>query len=818
MDADTGKFYFIEVNPRIQVEHTVTEAVTGIDIVKAQIRIAEGARDRRRRRSGVPRAGRDPPQRPRPAVPRHHRRPGEQFHARLRPHHRLPQRGRLRHPARRRHRLFRRGHHAVSTIRCWSRSPPGRRRSDEAIAPHGPRAARVPHPRRGDQPAVPRERDHPSAVPSPASAPRASSTRRRSCSSSPSGATARRKLLSFVGDVMVNGHPEMKGRTSPARHRCRDPILPATSRTAPILPGSRDKLLRAGPGEILRTGCWTRSACCSPTPRCATRTSRCSPPACARRHAGDRAVLCAHAAGTVLARMLGRRDLRRRDALPEGRSVGAPVATARARAQHPVPDAAARLQRRRLHQLSRQRGAGISCSRRPQAGIDVFRVFDSLELGREHARRDGRGASRPARCAKAPSATPATSSTRAGPSTTSSTTSTLAKELERRRRPHPRHQGHGRPVQAGAARMLVKALKQEIGLPIHFHTHDTSGIAAASVLAAIEAGGDAVDAAMDAMSGLTSQPNLGSIVEALQGSDRDPGLDHDAMLRDLPVLGRRAPQLRAVRGRHPRRHRRRLSPRDARRPVHQPARAGARAGPDASLARSVAGVCRRQPAVRRHRQGHADLEGGRRHGAVHGRQRPDAGRRAQIRTSEIGFPGIGDRPVQGRTRPPAGRLPEGAAAQGLAGRPAAGRASGRQPAAGRLRRGARRSREEGRARDQRAGTGFVPDVSESVLRLCANTAATTATSACCRRRCSSTACRTGEEISVDIEQGKTLVLRLQGRAEADDDGQSKRVLRAQRPAAPGAHRPRRRRQGASATRRPKTATRCISARRCPAWS
>ena len=43
-DADTGKFYFIEVNPRIQVEHTVTECVTGIDLVKAQILIADGAR------------------------------------------------------------------------------------------------------------------------------------------------------------------------------------------------------------------------------------------------------------------------------------------------------------------------------------------------------------------------------------------------------------------------------------------------------------------------------------------------------------------------------------------------------------------------------------------------------------------------------------------------------------------------------------------------------------------------------------------------------------------------------------------------------
>jgi pyruvate carboxylase len=44
LNVDTGRYYFIEVNPRIQVEHTVTEEVTGIDIVKAQIRISQGAR------------------------------------------------------------------------------------------------------------------------------------------------------------------------------------------------------------------------------------------------------------------------------------------------------------------------------------------------------------------------------------------------------------------------------------------------------------------------------------------------------------------------------------------------------------------------------------------------------------------------------------------------------------------------------------------------------------------------------------------------------------------------------------------------------
>ena len=80
-------------------------------------------------------------------------------------------------------------------------------------------------------------------------------------------------------------------------------------------------------------------------------------------------------------------------------------------------------------------------------------------------------------------------------------------------------------LKPAAARQLVKALKQEIGLPIHFHTHDTSGAAAATILAACDAGVDAVDAAMDAFSGGTSQPCLGSIVEALRHTERDTGLD-----------------------------------------------------------------------------------------------------------------------------------------------------------------------------------------------------------------------------------------------------------------------------------------------------
>ena len=80
-----------------------------------------------------------------------------------------------------------------------------------------------------------------------------------------------------------------------------------------------------------------------------------------------------------------------------------------------------------------------------------------------------------------------------------------------------------------AAKKLIKALKEEVGLPIHFHTHDTSGIAAASVLQASEAGASVVDLAIAAMSGSTSQPNLNSVVAALQHTPRDTKLDLAAL-------------------------------------------------------------------------------------------------------------------------------------------------------------------------------------------------------------------------------------------------------------------------------------------------
>jgi pyruvate carboxylase len=80
-----------------------------------------------------------------------------------------------------------------------------------------------------------------------------------------------------------------------------------------------------------------------------------------------------------------------------------------------------------------------------------------------------------------------------------------------------------------AAYELVKTLRKEIGIPVHFHTHDTSGLNAASILKAAEAGVDVADAAVASMSGGTSQPNLNGVVESLRHTPRDTQLDIETL-------------------------------------------------------------------------------------------------------------------------------------------------------------------------------------------------------------------------------------------------------------------------------------------------
>ena len=80
-----------------------------------------------------------------------------------------------------------------------------------------------------------------------------------------------------------------------------------------------------------------------------------------------------------------------------------------------------------------------------------------------------------------------------------------------------------------AASKLIRALKDEISIPIHLHTHDTSGNGVASLMVAAGAGVDIIDAAFNSMSGLTSQPALNSIVAALESTERDTGIEPEGI-------------------------------------------------------------------------------------------------------------------------------------------------------------------------------------------------------------------------------------------------------------------------------------------------
>jgi pyruvate carboxylase len=82
-----------------------------------------------------------------------------------------------------------------------------------------------------------------------------------------------------------------------------------------------------------------------------------------------------------------------------------------------------------------------------------------------------------------------------------------------------------------AARQLVRALRQEVGVPIHLHTHDCAGGQLATLLMAAEEGVDIVDAAMGPLSGMTSQPNLNTLVEHLRATEHDAGMDFETLRR-----------------------------------------------------------------------------------------------------------------------------------------------------------------------------------------------------------------------------------------------------------------------------------------------
>ena len=526
MDADTNKFYFIEVNPRIQVEHTVTEQVTGVDIVKAQIRVSEGLKigDRDEQGTRVP----------------------TQSEIRLNGH-ALQCRVTTEDPENN----FTPDYGRLTAYRSASgfgiRLDGGTAYAGAVITPYydsllvkvtawAPTAAEATA--RMDRALREfRIRGVSTNLPFLENVINHALFKSGECTTRFIDTTpelfqfAKRadratRLLRFIGDVVVNGNPEMKGRQGfdGIRHL---PLLPKSGRTDPIMPGSRDKFKELGAEKfaqwmreqkrVLITDTTMRDAHQSLfATRMRTADMTRIAPYYARMLPGLFSMECwGGATFDVSMRFLREEPWERLSQLRS--AVPNVLFQMLLRASNAVgytnyPDNV-------VKQFVQQAADG---------GIDLFRVFDSLNWVDNmrvaiDAVRDTGMLCEGAICFTGDPFDPARSKYSLNYYVT------MAKELERAGVNIIGIKDMAGVCKPAAARALVKALKDEVGLPIHFHTHDTSGIAAASVLAAVEAGCDAVDAAMDAMSGLTSQPNLGSVAAALAHTERDPGLPKDAL-------------------------------------------------------------------------------------------------------------------------------------------------------------------------------------------------------------------------------------------------------------------------------------------------
>ncbi|WP_395449520.1 pyruvate carboxylase [Aminobacter sp. UC22_36] len=515
-DADTGKFYFIEVNPRIQVEHTVTEQVTGIDIVKAQIHILDGFA------IGTPESG--------VPVQADIRLNGHALQCRITTEdpeqNFIPDYGRI---------TAYRGatgfgirldggtaySGAVITrfydpllekVTAWAPNPV------EAIA-RMHRALRefrirgvatnltfleaiITHPAFRDNSYTTRFID---------STPELFAQVKRQDRAT--------KLLNYLADVTVNGHPETRGRAAP-NPEAAAPVVPWF--TGAIPDGTKQRLDALGPEKF---AAWMRDE----KQVLITDTTM---------RDGHQSLLATRVRTHDIAKIAGTYAR----ALPQLLSLECwGGATFDVAMRFLTEDPWERLMKVRqaapniLLQMLLRGANGVGYTNYPDnvvqhfvrqaaaGGVDLFRVFDCLNwVDNMRVSMDAIGAEgklcEAAICYTGDILDPARAKYDlkyyVG----------LAKELEAAGAHIIAVKDMAGLLKPGAARALFKALREATDLPIHFHTHDTSGLSAATVLAAVESGVDAIDAAMDAFSGNTSQPCLGSIVEALRGSDRDPGL------------------------------------------------------------------------------------------------------------------------------------------------------------------------------------------------------------------------------------------------------------------------------------------------------
>ncbi|UOK73354.1 pyruvate carboxylase [Ancylobacter polymorphus] len=524
MDADTGAYYFIEVNPRIQVEHTVTEVVTGLDLIKAQIKILEGGHIGDVAETGIP---------PQDDI----RLNGHAMQCRITTedpeNNFIPDYGRI---------TAYRGamgfgirvdggtaySGAVVTrfydpmlekVTAWAPS------SEEVIARmyRALREYRI----RGvatNLPFLENVLTHPDFT--------ACRYTTRFIDTTPElfdfGGRRDRatKLLAWIADVTVNGHPEVKGRAKPSA-TARVPEPPAFLQEP--APGTRQLLDQLGPKDFADWMLAQKRVLVTDTTMRDAHQSL-----LATRMRGYDIAKVADSYARGLPGLLSLEcwggaafDVSMRFLSEDPWEVLAKI-------RESVPNI--------LTQTLVRGANGVGYANYPDnvvrffirqaadAGMDIFRVFDCLNwienmrVSIDEALTTGKLVEG-AICYAGDLLDPDRSKYDLKYYVS------MAKELEKTGIHVLGLKDMGGLVKPAAAKVLFKALKEEIGLPIHFHTHDTSGVSGASVLAAVEAGVDAVDLAMDAMSGMTSQPCLGSIVEALRGSERDTGLDPEAIRR-----------------------------------------------------------------------------------------------------------------------------------------------------------------------------------------------------------------------------------------------------------------------------------------------
>jgi len=521
LDLDTKEWFFIEMNPRIQVEHTVTEVITGIDIVRSQILIANGARLH----------GPELELPPQEEVARN----GYAVQCRITtedPENKFtPNYGKIltyRSAAGFGIRLDGGMGDSGSVITPFYDSllvkvtASGRtfdmalQRMDRALREFRIRGVKT------NIPFLENVIRHPDF--------RSGLATTRFIDTTPqlfifhSRRDRATKLLTFLGDVIVNGNPQAKGHRLDAPAAATPPVYDL-KQTPPD--GTRQLLLKLGAEKFAQ---WTLKQ--------------------KRLLVTDTTFRDAHQ--SLLATRVRTYDMlaaadavaRRTPGLFSMEMWGGATFDSAMRFLHEDPWLRLRQLREKVPNICFQmlfRGSNaVGYSNYPpnvvagfvknaaENGIDIFRIFDSLNYlpnlrTAMSAVRETHGVCEAAICYTGDILDPA----RAKYSLNYYVK--LAKELERMGAHFLAIKDMAGLCRPYAANALVKALKEELGIPVHFHTHDTSGINAASVLRASDAGVDVADLAIASMSGSTSQPNLNSVVAALQHTPRDTGLDLDAL-------------------------------------------------------------------------------------------------------------------------------------------------------------------------------------------------------------------------------------------------------------------------------------------------